>query len=111
ATPVLAMLQALAAERSRRHVWWVHAARDRQHHPFPTEVRKLMRALPHGRSFVCYSRPGADDRLGEDFDAAGRLSRSVLDAVGIPKEADVYLCGPDRFMADMKEALAALGVA
>jgi ferredoxin-NADP reductase/MOSC domain-containing protein YiiM len=111
ATPVLAMLQALAAERSTRQVLWLHAARDRQHHPFPVEVRRLMRALPHGRSFVCYSKPGAGDRMGEDFDAPGRLSRSVFDEVGIPGEADVYLCGPDRFMADMKEALAAFGVA
>jgi ferredoxin-NADP reductase/MOSC domain-containing protein YiiM len=111
ATPVLAMLQALAAERSTRQVVWLHAARDRQHHSFPDEVRGLMRALPHGRSFVCYSKPGAGDRMGEDFDVTGRLSRSVFDEVGIPKEADVYLCGPDRFMADMKEALAAFGVA
>jgi ferredoxin-NADP reductase len=47
----------------------------------------------------------------EDFDAAGHLSRSVFDKVGIPREADVYLCGPIRFMADMKEALGMLGVA
>jgi len=111
ATPVLAMLQALAAERSTRQVLWLHAARDRQHHSFPDEVRRLVRALPHGRSFVCYSKPGSGDRIGEDFDATGRLSRSVFGEVGIPKEADVYLCGPDRFMADMKEALAAFGVA
>jgi ferredoxin len=50
-------------------------------------------------------------KMGEDFDAAGHLSRSVFDEVGIPQEADVYLCGPTRFMADMKEALAASGVA
>ena len=31
--------------------------------------------------------------------------------VGVPREADVYLCGPTRFMAEMKEALAAVGVA
>jgi ferredoxin-NADP reductase/MOSC domain-containing protein YiiM/ferredoxin len=111
ATPVLAMLQALAAERSTRRVLWLHAARDRQHHPFPAEVRRLMRTLPHGRSFVCYSKPGSGDRKVEDFDATGRLSRSVFDEVGIPREADVYLCGPDRFMADMKEALAGFGVA
>jgi ferredoxin-NADP reductase/MOSC domain-containing protein YiiM len=111
ATPVLAMLQALAAERSTRRVLWLHAARDRQHHPFPDEVRRLMRALPHGHSFVCYSKPSSGDRMGEDFDATGRLSRSVFDEVGIPREADVYLCGPDRFMADMKEALAGFGVA
>ena len=79
ATPVLAMLHALAAARSTRQVLWMHAARDRQHHPFAAEVRRLMRALPHGRSYVCYSRPGSSDRMGEDFDAAGRLSRSVFD--------------------------------
>ena len=48
--------------------------------------------------------------MGEDFDDTGRLSRAVLGEIGIPREADVYLCGPARFMADMKEALAALGV-
>ena len=67
-----------------------------------------MRALTHGRSYVCYSRPGSHDKMGEDFDAAGHLSRSVFDEVGVPREADVYLCGPTRFMADMKEALATL---
>jgi len=111
ATPVLAMLHALAAARSTRQILWLHTARDRQHHPFGPEVRRLMLALAHGRSYVCYSRPGSSDKIGEDFDATGHLSRSVFDEVGIPKEADVYLCGPTSFMADMKEALAALGVA
>jgi ferredoxin-NADP reductase len=111
ATPVLAMLYALAAARSTRQVLWLYAARDRQHHPFAGEVRHLMLALSHSRSYVCYSTPGSRDKMGEDFDATGRLSRSVFDEVGIPRESDVYLCGPPRFMADMKEALAALGVA
>jgi len=111
ATPVLAMLHALASARSTRQVLWLHAARDRQHHPFAAEVRGLMPALGHGRLYVCYSRPGSGDRKGEDFNAAGHLSRSVLDEVGIPREADVYICGPTRFMADMKEALAGLNVA
>ena len=35
----------------------------------------------------------------------------TVNEVGIPRDADVYLCGPTRFMADMKEALAASGVA
>jgi ferredoxin-NADP reductase/MOSC domain-containing protein YiiM len=111
ATPVLAMLYALAAVRSTRQVLWLYAARDGQHHPFAVEVRRLMRTLAHGRGYVCYSRPGAHDRKGMDFDAIGHLSRSVFDEVGIPRDADVYLCGPVRFMADMKEALATSGVA
>jgi ferredoxin-NADP reductase/MOSC domain-containing protein YiiM len=111
ATPVLAMLHALAAEGSTRQVLWLHAARDRQHHPFAREVRSLMLTLPYGRSYVCYSRPGARDKMGEDFDAAGHLSRAVFDKLGALGQADVYLCGPSRFMADMRETLTAMGVA
>ena len=111
ATPVVAMLHALAAARSSRRVLWLHGARDRQHHPFAAEVRGLLRALTRSRSYVCYSSPGSQDAMGEDFDATGHLSRSVLDEVGVPREAEVYLCGPTRFMAEMKEALAACGVA
>ncbi len=111
ATPLLAMLHSLAAARSTRQVLWLYGTRDRQHHPFVAEVRRLMPALAHGRSYVCYSMPGSRDRLAEDFDAAGHLTRSVFEQVGIPQEADVYLCGPMHFMADAKETLARLGVA
>jgi MOSC domain-containing protein YiiM/ferredoxin-NADP reductase/ferredoxin len=110
ATPVLAMLHALANAHSTREVLWVHAAHDQEHHPFATEARGLLGALTHSRSYVCFSRPGASDKAGLDFDSTGHLSRSVLEKVGIPRTADVYLCGPTRFMTDMKEALASLGV-
>jgi len=109
ATPVLAMLHALSAAHSTRQVLWLHAARDRQHHPFAIEVRNLMLTLPYGRSFICYSRPGAHDKRREDYDSTSHFSRPVFDEVGLPRDADVYLCGPSRFMADMKEALTDLG--
>jgi ferredoxin-NADP reductase/MOSC domain-containing protein YiiM len=111
ATPVLAMLYALAMARSTKQILWLHAARDREHHPFAAEVRRLMLALTHGRSYVCYSRPGSSDKMGEDFDAAGHLSRAIFDKVAVPREANVYICGPTRFMAEMKAALASFGLA
>src|SRR5262249_4267009 len=111
ATPVLAMLYALASAHDTRQVFWLHGARDRDHHPFASEVRQLVGALPRGRSHVCYSRPGPYDRVTEDFDASGHLSRSVFDTIGIPRDPDVYVCGPTRFMAEMKEALSTVGVA
>jgi ferredoxin len=49
--------------------------------------------------------------MGKDFNATGHLSRPVFDEVGIARDADVYLCGPTRFMEEMKEVLANLGVA
>jgi ferredoxin-NADP reductase/MOSC domain-containing protein YiiM/ferredoxin len=111
ATPVLSMLYALAADRSKQKVLWLHAARNRAHHPFTGEVRRLMLSLAQGRSYICYSRPGSLDKLGEDFDTTGHLSRSLFEEARVPREADVYLCGPNRFMADMKRELAALDVA
>lgn len=110
-TPVLAMLHALAAAGSTRQVWWLHGARDRQHHAFPDEARGLVHALLHGRSYVCYSQPDSGERLGEDFDATGHLSGNALDQLGVPQRADFYLCGPTRFLADMKMALATRNVA
>lgn len=111
ATPVLSMLHALAAAQSEREAVWLHAARDGAHHPFAAEVRGLITALKRGRSYVCFSRPGSLDRIGENFDAAGRLSRSMFDAAGVSRDADVYLCGPNRFMQDMKRELVAFGIA
>ncbi|HEY6923750.1 MAG TPA: MOSC and FAD-binding oxidoreductase domain-containing protein [Steroidobacteraceae bacterium] len=110
ATPVLAMLYALESARSTRSVLWLHAARDAEHHPFAAEVTRLVHALPNARSYVCYSRPGSHDTMGLDFDAAGHFSKQVFDEVGVSPEAEVYLCGPNRFMVDMREILATCGV-
>ena len=109
-TPVLAMLYTLSATEPTRQVLWMHAARNGEHHPFGAEVSRLMLTLTRGRSYICYSKPEPGDRIGKGFDAVGHLSRSVFDAVGFPHEADIYLCGPNRFMSDMKQTLAALGV-
>ncbi|TCR92704.1 MOSC and FAD-binding oxidoreductase domain-containing protein [Rhizobium sp. BK376] len=110
ATPVLAMLHELASAKSTRRVVWVHGARDRQHHPFAGEVRRLIQDLPHSRSVIYYSKPGADEKAGEDFDAVGHLSLSVLKELDVPRNGDFYLCGPTRFMSEMKAALTDLGV-
>jgi len=110
ATPVLAMLHALSESKSTRQVLWLHTARDGRHHAFGTEVSHLIGALTRGRSYISYSNPDSGDRIGNGFDAAGRLSQSLFREVGLPEDADVYLCGPNRFMTDMKEMIAALGI-
>jgi ferredoxin-NADP reductase/MOSC domain-containing protein YiiM len=110
ATPVLAMLYALSSAHSTRPVLWLHVARDGTHFPFAAEARRLVSNLSHARSYVCFSRPEAADRLGTDFDAAGHLSRAMFEEAGLTPDADLYLCGPTRFMADMRAALTELGV-
>ena len=75
ATPILAMLQALAQQGSDREIWGLHGARNGREHPFAAEARALLDSLPNARARVYYSRPGPKDIEGRDFDSARRLTR------------------------------------
>lgn len=110
ATPVMAMLHALASERSQREVWWVYGARNRVDHPFAEESRSLLKQLSRGRAYVVYSRPAADDQPGTDFDAAGRIDSAVLEKIGVSQGSDFYLCGPTSFLQNMRDGLRNWGV-
>ena len=110
ATPALAMLHALAEEHSEREIWWLHGARSSRDHSFAAEARALLASLPNVHSHVCYSRPGADDLEGRDFDSTGRLTASLLVELAPPREAEAYLCGPIPFMDEISAGLAAMGI-
>ncbi|WP_327425948.1 MOSC and FAD-binding oxidoreductase domain-containing protein [Streptomyces sp. NBC_01236] len=109
-TPVLAMLHTLAHDRSTRQVWWLHGARDGSEHPFAQESRDLIATLPKARSTVYYSRPAADDHLGVDYAEAGRLSAEPVRRLGLPTDADAYVCGPTTFMDSLTAALMDCGL-
>jgi len=110
ATPLLAMLHALAASATLREVWWLHGARNGKSDPFASEVRQLLGKLAHGRSHIWYSRPAADDRAGRDYDTTGHLEMKGLDHLGMPHDGDFYICGPSTFLADLSASLTAWGV-
>jgi ferredoxin-NADP reductase len=110
ATPVLAMLYALAAEASPRDVWWIHGARERREHAFAEETQTLLKALVRGHSHIRYSSPGPKDRLSIEFDAPGRLDMRVFQELGVPRNGHFYICGPAAFMDDLTAGVAAWGV-
>ena len=97
-TPVLAMLHALAGAHSTREVWWVHSARERREDPLAAEAHALLAGLPHAHEYLRYTQD------------QGRLSKDALTALGVPADATAYVCGPDAFMADMRQALTAIGI-
>jgi ferredoxin-NADP reductase/MOSC domain-containing protein YiiM len=112
ATPVLAMLEQLAAARTTRPVWWVHGARSAREHAFALEATTLLARLPEAHHLIAYSAPApATGDQGKDHDISGRLDRAALDRAGVPVDADYYLCGPDLFMRGLGAALVARGVA
>jgi ferredoxin-NADP reductase/MOSC domain-containing protein YiiM len=110
ATPVLSMLYALTAEASHRQVWWIYGARNRADHPFAQESRSLLKQLSEGRSYIVYSRPAATDQAEVDFDFSGHVDVALLEKLGVSKQSDFYLCGPESFLQSMREGLGAWGV-
>jgi ferredoxin-NADP reductase/MOSC domain-containing protein YiiM len=97
-TPVLAMLHALSAAHSERDIWWLHTVRNPESQPFATEVAAMVESLPHARQQVYYTQ------------TQGRLDQSTIAAMMLPTDATAYLCGPTRFMDDMRDALLAAGL-
>lgn len=110
ATPVLSMLHALARAGSARQVWWLHGARDGTEHAFRAESRTLCNRLSHSRSHIFYSRPAPADRRGIDFTERGRITIDAIAELGIPRDADAYLCGPAAFIADLSAGLTSYGL-
>jgi ferredoxin-NADP reductase/MOSC domain-containing protein YiiM len=110
ATPVMSMLHALAAEKSKREVWWIYGARNRVDHPFAEESRSLLKQLPRGRGYIVYSRPAAIDQIGADFDAPGHIDAALLEKIGVSQGSDFYLCGPSSFLQNMRDGLRNWGV-
>ncbi|MFI1834184.1 MOSC domain-containing protein [Streptomyces olivaceoviridis] len=99
ATPVLAMLHRLAAVGDPRPVWWIHTAHDRAHHAFADETHTLLGQLPNAHEHIYYT--GEIARPGRSYITQGRPTASSLAVLGIPADADAYLCGPPAFMDDV----------
>jgi ferredoxin-NADP reductase/MOSC domain-containing protein YiiM len=104
-TPVLAMLHSLAARRSSREIWWLYGTRNRATHPFIRECDELLRQLPRSCRYVVYSQASAVESPGGDFDLRGHLSPDALARLGVPLDADFYLCGPVAFLRDLTQGL------
>jgi ferredoxin-NADP reductase len=108
-TPVLAMLHQLAADHSPREIWWLYGARGPREHPFATEAHGLLATLPGAREHVFYSAATDAERRSAHA-ARGHLTREALAGLGLPAGASAYVCGPASFMADMRDALTAVGL-
>lgn len=109
-TPVLAMLHELALSRSTRRVYWLHVARDGERHALKLESEALLSQLAHAKRHVWYTHPTQSDQPGKDYDESGRPTVDQLRTIGIPDGATAYVCGPDRFMSDIKTLLGEVGV-
>ncbi|CAL9344330.1 globin domain-containing protein [Streptomyces sp. enrichment culture] len=101
-TPMLSMLNHLAAGAGGRPVTVVHADRAPADHAHRDELRRLVGELPGARLHLWYEEPG------DDPDA----SRGTADvaALDLPEGVTAYLCGPLPFMRAVRGGLLRRGV-
>ncbi|MEV3965616.1 globin domain-containing protein [Nocardia sp. NPDC050193] len=99
-TPMIGILEYLAAGASRRQVLIAHADRNPDTHPLRAVQRDLVDLLPNADLELWYEQPAGDGR-------PGILSVSALD---LPADADIYLCGGAGFLQSVRAQLTAAGV-
>ncbi len=108
-TPILSMLHELASGE-RAPVFYIHAAIDGSVHAFKNETAQVADRATWIRRRTFYETPSANDRLGVDYDRAGRISEEELARACAGRDTDVYLCGPTGFMRAMLGSLARIGI-
>ncbi|MDV3127688.1 globin domain-containing protein [Mycobacterium sp. 21AC1] len=104
-TPMIGILESIAADRPDTTVRVLHADRSDGTHALRERQHELIDALPNGSVDIWY-----EDGLtaGTPGVHAGRMS---LDGIDLPADADVYLCGGAGFVEAVRNQLGGLGVA
>jgi ferredoxin-NADP reductase/MOSC domain-containing protein YiiM len=108
-TPVLSMLHELAAARSRRGIWWIHGARGPREHALAAEAHTLLASLPDAHEHLYFSA-ATPQECRRAHAAPGRITKDELSRLSVPADADAFICGPAGFMADIDQALRAIGI-
>ncbi|MGW7417180.1 globin domain-containing protein [Streptomyces sp. NPDC054863] len=102
-TPMLSMLEHLAATGHTAPVTVVHADRSPATHPLRTDHGLLVEKLAAASGHFFYERP----EPGHPADRTGPVDLSGVD---VPAGTRAYLCGPLPFMRAVREQLLAKGV-
>ncbi|WP_069868449.1 globin domain-containing protein [Streptomyces malaysiensis] len=102
-TPMVGMLEHLAATVSSRPVWVLHADRTPADHALRADTRRLVDQLPGAKAEFWYEQ----DAAAEPGSRTGLMDPDDLD---LPADADVYLCGALPFMRAVRTRLLRAGV-
>jgi nitric oxide dioxygenase len=109
-TPMVSMLESLAAEAPGRPAWFVHGALNGRVHAMRDHVRGLVASGQSLSARTFYAAPEPQDRPGEHYDEAGLITADWLVANTPSERATYYLCGPKPFLAALANGLARAGI-
>ncbi len=107
-TPLLSMLNSIAAAESPRETWLLYGVRDDREHIMRAHLESIARTHPNVHLHVFYSRP-AREIDGADIHI-GRIDLGAMQQLIPPKTYDFYVCGPPAMMDSVTRGLEAWGV-
>lgn len=105
-TPMIAILNTLAANKNQQHISFIHACRNSDVLAMHQHIIDLQQSMPNLHSYLACENPGAELMA----DKKGRLELSELNNSLLPSDADYYLCGPKAFMHSQYQALRKLHI-
>lgn len=106
-TPMMSMLYK-AIEEGRK-VKFIQAVINSNVHTFKNELRDLAKKYDNVDVEFFYSKPLDNDKLGEDYQFEGYLTKEWIEK-NLSKDEEFYFCGPLGFMKMIYDALKAMGV-
>ncbi|MFG1395934.1 PAS domain S-box protein [Roseixanthobacter pseudopolyaromaticivorans] len=109
-TPMVCMLEALAAQPSGPPAHFIHGTQNGATHAFASHVKALAGQRANLTTTIFYEHPRETDLAGRDFDRAGFIDLDWLVENTPLAQADYFVCGPLPFMRHFVQGLAARGV-
>jgi uncharacterized protein len=109
-TPMLAMLNTLTGMRSSREIHFFYGVRNGSEHAMKEHLETVARENPNVHLHVCYSKPDQDQKPGQDYQHACRVSVDLFKQVLPSNNYDFYICGPGPLMESLTAGLAEWGV-
>ncbi|GLX50895.1 hemin transporter [Streptomyces hygroscopicus subsp. hygroscopicus] len=102
-TPMVGMLEHLAATGSSRPVRVLHADRTPADHALRADTRRVVEQLPAAKAEFWYEQDATEE-------PGSHLGLMDVEGLDLPADADVYLCGSLPFMRAVRAQLLRAGI-
>lgn len=109
-TPMMSMLEYLAATQNNRKVFFLHSSTNKEVQPMAKRIHEIKFQNPNYFINIHHTRPLGSETKGNEYDNEGVITLEFLKKNIDPQNLTCYLCGPYQFMDSMFRHLIDLGV-
>lgn len=109
-TPVYSMLKTLVDMNSDREIWFFYGVRNSKEMIYVEQLKEIAKTQPNVRMNICFSGPLDEDKEGDDYQHAERVTVDLFKRVLPSNNYEFYICGPPPMMQTLVPDLYDWGV-